>query len=233
MILLDCKPFRGQIKLIPFILTMIFSAQSFANNEYWVGESFGNKPCKGKVGGYGPYDYTQRHRLKKELRLVEGAHFDENVESLSAGAKLESRNPLPDIDYTLRAFPNHHRALNTIITYQLRQDQVFNWEDTQPAECYLQRAIYFSPKDPMAHMLYGILLHRTNHYDKALQEYETALNLSPQNAQLQYNYALLLVDLERFDEARDLATTLYQRQFPLMGLKKQLIAAGHWKNSTQ
>lgn len=209
-------------------LSALCSPASFADEAPWVGTTLEGAPCNGLRAGFGPYDYLDRNRLTQQLRLVEGAHFDVNVETLSGGAKSGTGNPLPDLEYTLRAFPNHHRALNTVITYDLRKNKTFTSKRLSPAECYLQRAINFSPKDANAHMLYAIFLHRGLRYTDAMKEYEAAQKLSPNNPQVMYNYSLLLVDLKRYEEARSHAVNLYAQGFPLQGLKKRLQAAGHW-----
>ena len=62
--------------------------------------------CGSLENAYGPYDY--RTDRGNRLYLVESAHFTPVVESLISGLS----GPLgAELDYTLRAFPNHHRAL--------------------------------------------------------------------------------------------------------------------------
>jgi tetratricopeptide (TPR) repeat protein len=215
-------------RLIIISLCTLLTPASWASEAPWVGTSLKGAPCNGLAQGFGPYDYLDRNRLADKLKLVEGAHFDMNVESLTSGAKNRIDNPLPDLDYTLRAFPNHHRALNALITYDLRDTKAFTSKRVGPAECYLQRALNFSPKDATTHMLYAIFLHRGLHYSDAMEHYEEAMKLSPNNAQIMYNYSLLLVDLERYQEARNHAVRIYAQGFPLQGLKKRLQAAGSW-----
>lgn len=217
----------GRLTLV-LSLAACFSSASFANEAPWIGTTLEGAPCTGLAQGFGPYDYLDRNRLADKLKLVESAHFDNNVESLTGGAKNRSDNPLQDLDYTLRAFPNHHRALYTVITYDLRKNKAFTSRRLSPAECYLQRAVNFSPKDANAYMLYAIFLHRGLRYSDAMKHYETAQRLSPNNPQIMYNYSLLLVDLKRYDEARSHAVSLYAQGFPLQGLKKRLQAAGQW-----
>ena len=59
--------------------------------------------CGDLQNAYGPYDYRTATEFQKHL--VEGAHFTPEVESLK-GAR-GSATVGGDIDYTLRAFPNH------------------------------------------------------------------------------------------------------------------------------
>lgn len=216
-------------------ISLFISLSVYGSGAPWLGETSSGAPCSRHSGsGYGPYDYTQRIKYAKNLKLVEGAHFNNRVESLIAGAKPTVKNPLPDLDYTLRAFPNHHRALNTAIRYEVTDPKRFKSHKFIPVECYLIRAIHYSPKDAISHMLYGIYLHRTQQLSKALIHYQQANTLNPRDLQIQYNLGLLLVDLKRYDEALDIANLIYTNDFPLSGLKNKLSESGHWKsNSTQ
>ena len=143
----------------------------------------------------------------------------------------EAQSVLSDIHYTLKAWPNHHRALNSVIQYQLIQAKGKKNLRFPPAECYLERAVKFSPKDATTHMLYANLLQRTGHKKRALEFYEKALTLKPKGVQIKYNFALLLVDLKKFERAKGYAIELYEKGFPLPGLKDKLKKTGYWSNA--
>lgn len=192
----------------------------------WIGDTLTNTACVGKPTVFGPYDYNDRDTYYKELGLVEGAHFNYKVEQLQEGA-LSKHNLYGDIDYTLRAFPNHHRALNTIIRFRMLHGS-YQRADLQQPECYLQRALNFAPEDATTHMLYAMYMHKLDRFDDALSKYEKALSLSPNNIEIQYNLALLLTEMKRFEEAKKYAVNVYAKKYPLQGLKKKLKAAGHW-----
>ncbi len=195
----------------------------------WVGTTLNGKPCKSGQVAFGPYDYLQRNTLQAELQVVEESHFSTDIENLISGQTSDAIN---DIHYTLQAWPNHHRALNSALTYRLAH--MGNWplNDVPPAECYLQRAIKFSPKDPKPYMMYGVLLQKTKQYAKALNAYRAANRLLPNDVITQYNMGLTLVELKKYTEAKQLAEKVYGAGFPLPALKNKLIAAGHWKNGT-
>lgn len=193
----------------------------------WIGEDLQGGQCKGAGQGYGPYDYTQRARLSSKLKIVEKAHFTAAVESLTGGAST-SKGPLADLDYTLRAFPNHHRALHSAIRYRMRLGKPVRHPQFSHVECYLQRAINYSPRDSVSLMLYGLYLHRLDEYDKALPVYIKALELNPRDLEIQYNLALLYTDLKDYDQAKVLADGIYKSRFPLEGLKNRLIDANYW-----
>ena len=192
----------------------------------WVGETFWSTQCTGRAQGFGPYDYTLRSQLPDKLSIVEVAHFTPGVEHLTAGSR--SSNPLADLDYTLSAWPNHHRALNTAIRARLRNRDNYRSTGFTPAECYLQRAINFSPNDDVTRMLYGLLQHRMGRLQDALATYRTAEQLNPGNLQTQYNLGLLLTDLGKYDDAARYAQHVYARGFPLPGLRRRLQEKGYW-----
>ena len=194
----------------------------------WVGETLEGKPCAGLLVGFGPYDYLQRASLPGALEVVEESHFNEDVESLKNG---QTSSIVNDIHYTLSAWPNHHRALNSIRRYRL--ERMGAWPDdatVPPAECYLRRAMKFSPNDPRPYMMYGLLMHKAAQYDEALLAYQAVIRLLPNDIMTQYNMGLTLVALEKYPEAQAIAEKVYAAGIPLPGLKRKLIEAGHWKS---
>ena len=188
----------------------------------WVGVSFKGIACKGQdTRNFGPFDYNTS---KNRLPVVENAHFTPEVESLTRGI---TGTVMDEVDYTIVKFPNHHRALNSAIRFKLsgRRDDHLR----SPMECYLQRAINFRPNDATTHMLFGMFLQRTDRNELALEEYRRAEKLAPANPNIQYNLALLLVDMEMYEEANQKAVNSYGKGFPLPGLKNKLISAGYWE----
>ncbi|MGI0116708.1 tetratricopeptide repeat protein [Zooshikella sp. RANM57] len=169
---------------------------------------------------YGPFDYTNPKHYQENLPIVEQYHFNENIEYLQSGM---SSNIMGDLTYTLRAFPNHHRALFTVIRYytllNIRNEETRHWS----AECFLERALRFKPDDGIVHMLYGIYLHRRGKYTEALEKYQTALKYKPGNAEIHYNIGLLYLKLKQFDKAYEHAQQAYAKNYPLQGLKNQLL----------
>ena len=63
----------------------------------------------------------------------------------------------------------------------------------------------------------------------ALSAYQAAERLKPNDVQIKYNMGLLLVELGRYEEAREYANDVYSRQFPLPGLMRQLKEKGYWE----
>jgi len=198
-----------------------------------VGNTFYGAPCMQVQENFGPFDYLLRKNLPNELGIVERYHFTPQVEQLIA--PVSSVHVLGEISYTLKAWPNHHRALNSMLRHRVRTwgSRPKEYLRYSPAECWLQRAIKFSPKDATVHMLYGILLHRTNHQEQALKQYRKAYDIDPSNVQTKYNLGLLLIELKSYSEAKKYALELYSRGYPLPGLKNKLKKAGHWTKADE
>ena len=180
------------------------------------------QPCPdGNRGGYGPFDYTQRQTLAENLDLVERAHFTPEVESLLRGKSSYLGN---DIDYTLRAWPNHVRALDAMS----RQ----HTDKPRGARCspvgYFERALRFKPDDAGVRMVYGMHFYRAKNLDKALEQLKLAEETEPKNMNVLYNLGLVYAELKKWDEARDAAIRAYRLGFPLEGLRNRLVKAGKW-----
>ncbi|PCI17997.1 MAG: hypothetical protein COB62_07240 [Piscirickettsiaceae bacterium] len=214
-------------KFIILTLVCFFTygvADSVADDAPWVGQSLKGAPCRGNPTAYGPFDYLLRSQYKYELHLVESTHFLPEIENLIKGHS----GPLQqEFDYTIRAWPNHHRALNSITRFKLLYPKKSR-KLQSPVECYFQRAINFSPKDATTRMLYGIYLHKIKHYKMANSQYKDAVKLSPNNPIIRYNYGLLLINLKQYDLAQEQAIIAYNAGFPLNGLKNKLKRVNHW-----
>jgi tetratricopeptide (TPR) repeat protein len=184
--------------------------------------------CGNLANAYGPFDYTNASNVREKLPVVETYHFDKGVEALKgqegSGASLGA-----DLDYTLRAFPNHHRALDAIGRYQLQLKQAPVPGAHYSAECYFERAMTFAPQDGVARMVYGIYLTRKGDRDGALKRYLEAKALMPESTELAYNLGLLYTSLQRYDDAVEEAQRAYAGGFPLMGLKNKLLRLGVWR----
>jgi hypothetical protein len=200
----------------------------------WVGTMLNGTKCDGGQVPFGPYDYLQRNSLPGELEVVEESHFNENVESLTKGM---SSSPMGDIHYTLQTWPNHHRALNSAFRYRLQHRELWgvgdNTAQNYPAECYLQRAMNFSPNDPIPYMLHGMLMHQMQQYEAALKSYRKAIKLRPDDLITQYNMGLTLVELKMLAEAQQVADKVYAADFPLPGLQRKLANAKRQKTKAR
>jgi len=181
--------------------------------------------CGNLENAYGPFDYTNPVHVKNKLPIVEQVHFTFNVESLKKGETGE--DPMGDLDYTLRAFPNHHRALNAVMRYENSGKK--RSADYFSTECYLKRALAFKPDDGIVWMLYGIYKHKKKEYKDALQYYNKALKLMHDSPDLHYNLGLLYFDMRMYEKSLLHAQKAYSLGYPLPGLKNKLVRKNMWE----
>lgn len=190
----------------------------------WVGLTFAGLPCEGGQIHYGPFDYTSAARRAHQLPIVEEYHFTKEVQGLIKG---KSGTLLSDIDYTLGAFPNHHKALNALTYFTLLSKP--GTDIITPLECYFQKAINFAPKDTITYMLYASYLKKTKHYEEADKIYNKAIKVAPTDLPIRYSYGLFLLSLKKYAEAQEQAEVVYEKDYPKQKLKQKLMASGHWK----
>lgn len=178
--------------------------------------------CGDLTNAYGPFDYrTSRDKLV----IVENFHFTQDVEALRSGSTGQIGG---DLDYTLRASPNHPRALIAMANLgrKLNTDQPPGAKYSIP--CYFDRAIRFADDDAMVRLVYGTYLARVGKERQGLEQLEVALKLDPGNANIHYNLGLVYLDLKDYPKAREHAQRAYELGFSLPGLRKRLEAAGQW-----
>jgi len=177
----------------------------------------------GHAGGYGPFDY-RIHRDK--LPIVEAHHFTPAVETLVSG---KSGSLGGDIDYTLRAFPNHHRALLAMMRLGERTKSPQVDRANHSVECFFKRALHFAPDDTVARMLYATFLAKADREADAIRQLERATLNAGDNPFSHYNIGLVYVDLKRYDKALRQAHRAMALGFPKPDLMNALKQAGQWK----
>ena len=182
--------------------------------------------CGPIANAFGPFDY--RTEKGNSLYLVESAHFTPAVEALIRGNAGYLGG---DLDYTLRAFPNHHRALMSVMRYgeKTKSPQPPNLRYT--VECYFVRALQFKPDDTIARLIYATFLGKNARVPEALQQLEQVSKLAQDNAFTHYNTGLVYFDLKQYDRALEQAHKAYALGFPQPELRDQLKAAGKWKDA--
>ena len=181
----------------------------------------------GRDASYGPYDYNNPEHFAERLPVVESAHFDTGVETLRGHAS-HPQNLGGDIDYTLRAFPNHPRALYSMIQYQITAKDYKRPRMRYTAECYFKRAMAFAPTDGKVRQLYGLYLYKTGNIEAAITKFNEALTLTPDSAEAHYNLGLMLAKNGQYDQAREHAEQAYNLGYQLPGLRNKLKRVGAW-----
>lgn len=188
----------------------------------FVGYDLSGTPCTGRADGYGPYDYTNPKHRGQNLYLVESAHFTKEVEMLIKGNT--ATNAVGDLDYTLRAFPNHHRALYAMMRYQQKQPD----HSRPPVECYYQRAMNFSPNDYRVMQLYAHYLTKKKKPQMAISVYKKALSTQSAPPAINYSLGLLYFDMKKVDDAVEQAKIAYSGGVKKSKLARKLKEINRW-----
>ncbi|MDP1693703.1 MAG: ABC transporter permease [Burkholderiaceae bacterium] len=193
--------------------------------------------CGSLENAYGPFEYRfdrfkpapddrEPHQAKR--RIVEDNHFTPEVEALIRGKT--STTPQHDLDYTLRAFPNHHRALATLMRLWERGRSPQPGDLPRPVECYFERAVRFQPDDTTARLLYATFLHKDKRKPEALQQLERARFHAGDNGFTHYNIGLVFLDVGEPEQALAQAHRAMDLGFERTGLKDKLVALGRWQD---
>lgn len=205
-------------KLIPAILslTLLGSLEAQAATKNYCGEL---------ANGYGPFDYRRRSEFADNFYLVEMAHFTPDVEN---GIKGNTSSVGGDLDYTLRAIPNHHRALATLTSLALRERTLQINGMRYPVECWFNRALRFTPDDSNVYAAYGSYLFSVRKIAESTQLFKDGLAIDPENAILNYNLGLAYLKQGKLNLAKSHAEKAYAKGYPLQGLKNRLMEANAW-----
>ena len=184
--------------------------------------------CGNLKNAFGPYDYRKSAtEYANETYLVESTHFTSDVENLIKGNAGYLGG---DLDYTLRAFPNHHRALASVAKLALKSKLPKDGAMRYSFNCYFERAMRFTPNDDGVYAVYGTFLYKKGDVAGAIKQFERALEIKDDNATANYNLGLIYVKKKQYDEALKYAKKAYALDYPVPGLKNSLVAAGKWDN---
>ncbi|HRD33973.1 MAG TPA: tetratricopeptide repeat protein [Rhodocyclaceae bacterium] len=215
-----CGKWRGA-SFTAGVVTLFLSMSPTA-----LAQSLGPAVCGPLENTFGPYDYRTN---KDKLPIVERFHFTPDVENLRKGASTNRIGG--DISYTLRAFPNHTRALLAMSRLAQREKTNSPKGSTYSVDCWFERALRFRPDDAEVRMTNGIYLAQTGRKAEAAKMLEGAAKLGESGANFHYNMGLVYADLGRYDEALAHAHKAYALGFALPGLKNKLQRAGKWRDA--
>ncbi|MCR5866040.1 hypothetical protein [Aquincola sp. J276] len=171
----------------------------------------------------GPFDYRNQREM---LRTVEFGHFQPNVEDL---IKPMFNSFGADIDYTLKAYPNHHRALITLNRLSLREKALKTSGSDFSVECYFFRAIRWRPDDLIVRMIYASWLHQWDRTKDAVQQLDYVVDNAGDDPFTHYNAGMVFADLKIWDRALQQAHAAQALDFPKGDLKARLVEAGKWQ----
>jgi len=183
--------------------------------------------CGTLKNAFGPFDYRNAASLPHEYELVTSAHFTPEVEQNIKGT---SGYLASDLDYTLRAWPNHPGALSSMSRQSKLEKNLTPRGAKWPVDCYFLRAFEFAPTDGTPHAIYGNHLLSVGKDGQAMDEFRRAVVLDPENVVINYNAGLAFFKLKDYDKALLHAKKAYAQNFPLPGLKNKLVAVGKWND---
>lgn len=173
---------------------------------------------------YGPFDYRNPENADS-IRKVTDFHFNSDVENLRKG--LSSKIGA-DLNYTLRAVPNHHRALMSVTRLGLREKRSTPVGAGYSVQCFLMRAEAFRPDDAMVKVIFGHYLLKQGQRAQALGKLDEANASDSGSVNVFYNLGLAYMDAGEYEKALINAHRAYQGGFPLPGLRDKLKRAGRW-----
>jgi len=188
--------------------------------------------------GVGPFDWRDKSdSVRQMLHVVERAHFTrEHLRGALNGDTSTATGVVRNLDYTLRAFPNHPRALMAMGVFQteVKKLQPEAWRSIQnhhrfaPVGCYFERALTLMPGDPGIHNARGIVLSRAQRWDEAIEAFRRAVELAPNSAEAHYNLGLAYYGAGQYQKSADSARTAYGLGFRKTGLMQRLKRRGAW-----
>lgn len=181
--------------------------------------------CGSLENAYGPYDYRSD---KDKLGIVETFHLTANVINLSSAQSASTVGG--DLDYTLRAFPNHHIALMAMTRLGEKEKLAKPRGARFSVECYLQRAMRFRNDDTTVKMLYASYLAKNGKRAEAFAILDEIANAEEETANVYYNIGLIYFELKDYERSLSYAHRAYALGFPLPGLRDRLKRAGKWRD---
>lgn len=151
-----------------------------------------------REGRLDPEDF--RHPTKR-LQVVEAYHFGPAVEALvrpmQRGMTFGS-----DLDYTLWGYPNHHRALITLVKLAAREKTDTPAGASFTVDCYFARAFVIAPDDVVARMIYARYLGETKRMTQALANLKLVVDQAAGNPVTHLNAGLIYLELGAIEEAK-------------------------------
>lgn len=181
--------------------------------------------CGELRSGYGPFDY--RTTRGEKLDVVERYHFTPEVEALIRGKS--SIHIGQDLSYTLGTFPNHHRALMSMMLYGQKLKTPQPPQTQYSVECYFLRALRFRPDDATVRLMYANFLSVNSRAPEATKELEQVEKGAMDNPFTHYNIGLIYLDMKEYEKALTQAHKAFALGFRQTGLRDKLMAAGQWR----
>ena len=183
--------------------------------------------CGSLQNAYGPFDYRTQ---KEQLKIVEQYHFLPQTEALLSG-RIKGGNSLAgNIDYVLRASPNHHRALVAMMRLGERyKTPKLDGADYSVA-CYFDRAVRYAPDDHIVRMLYAGYLNKQGRAAEAERHLELVGTQASENAFTLFNLGNVYLEFKKYDLALQYAHKAQALGWPRKDLEDKLRALNKWSD---
>ena len=174
-------------------------------------------------GQYGPYDFRKD---RDKISVVVDNHFQPMVEHLISGQT--SMYVGGDIDFTLRAIPNHPNALMSMMLLGEKEKTTTPRGSRYSVECWFERAIRFRPDDNVVRMIYTNFLTKNKRKPEAMKQLDIVLTTAKDYALTYNNVGLLYFDLGEYQKALVQAHKAIQLGLNRPDLPRQLQSVGKW-----
>lgn len=171
-----------------------------------------------------PRDFRQT--TAQSRAHVERRHFTPKVETLVGGESTSSI--AADVGYTLRKFPNHHRALLTMMRLGERYKSDTPPGSEQSISCWFEHALAFTPSDTVVRGLYATYLHSTAQTGEAIRQLDIAQRYAGDDPVSVYSIGAVYFDIGQHQLALEQALKARRLGDPRTGLEQALRKAGRW-----
>jgi tetratricopeptide (TPR) repeat protein len=145
--------------------------------------------CGWRRGSPGPVQSTDP-KTKQEIAA------EKALELMAESIQLESSAQLKSKDKSLVWTRSRSEAWNHAVDYWRKGD-------IEQTATQMKQYVELNPENATAHNIIGLDYYTKELYGAALDEFQIAVELDPDEPQYSYNKALTLVMLERYDEAEE------------------------------
>ncbi len=192
--------------------------------------------CGNLENAFGPFDYRpdtyvyeSTYKSHKALvNIVERAHYTIETEMLVSRKTGLVVSTGADLSYTLRVFPNHHKALMTLIALSEKEKTDKPRDSIYTVDCWFRRAVTWKPDDNVAKMIYSTYLDKTNRRSEAEAQLDAAARQAGDNVFTHHNLGLVYFDMKMYDKALFHAQRTYGLGMTIPTLKEQLKSVNKW-----
>ena len=175
---------------------------------------------------FGPWDY--RVAPKGALNNVETNHFTPQVEQMIRGVTTGVSDMGKDVAYVLGVFPNHHRALLTMMRLGERDKNNQPRGSDRSIECWFDRAVRYARDDTVARLMYALYLRRQGRGEASLAQTRIAEEFATDNPLTHFNIGISYFELGKFELAAVAARRARDLGLDRTELIDMLKRGNHW-----